>query len=87
MQMRYMTGSRSLMLPDAMSILARSTRAPIGKLSGAHAPEEIEVLFDRSIAYGLFSRLGQRAARGAHLLQGLLVDVGLSVFDQFHREL
>ena len=35
-----------LMFGDAMSIFARSTWAPSGKLAGAHPPEEIEVLVD-----------------------------------------
>ena len=52
------------MLPDAMSILARSTRAPFGKFAGLHAREQIEVLLDRAVAErAVLAGLGQRAAR------------------------
>ena len=41
---RYRTGSRRLILPDAISILARNTRSPFWNSPAWHAPEEVQVL-------------------------------------------
>ena len=41
------------MFGDAMSIFARSTSAPSGKLAGAHAPKQREVFGGRALAIGL----------------------------------
>ena len=71
------------MLPDAMSILARSTRAAVGKLSGPHAPEQVEVLLHRPLPErAVPAGLRQRAAVGPHLVLALVVDVGLARADQ-----
>ena len=71
------------MLPEAMSILARRTRAPFGKFTGAHAAEQIEVFLDRAVAErAVFSRLGQRAAIDPHVVRVLVVDIGLACPDQ-----
>ena len=79
--MRYITGSRRLMLRDAMSIFARSTRAAVREFARAHAAEEVEVLRDGAVAEGAFlARLGQGAAVLADLVGGEVVDVGLARF-------
>ena len=60
-----MTGSRMLMLGDAMSILARSTCAPSGNSPAPHALEQVQVLLDRrGSRYGLFSPGSRAACRG-----------------------
>src|ERR1051326_9383531 len=95
-RMRYSTGSRRLMLPEAMSILARSTRAPFGnsparmvractirKFTGPHAPEQVEVFTGAAIAVrAVAARLGQGAAHRPHLLGRRVVDKGVAVSDQ-----
>ena len=66
-----------------MSILARSTRAPLRKFAGAHAAEEIEIFLDAAVAErAVLARLGQGAARRAHLVLALIVDIGLAGADQ-----
>jgi hypothetical protein len=76
-RMRYITGSRRLMLAEAMSIFARNTRRAVRELALAHPPEEVEVLVDRAIAERAFlARLGQGAAVLADLIRGEVVDVG-----------
>src|SRR5437867_5505728 len=62
--------------------------AAIGKLAGAHAAEQLEVLLDRAIAMGRRAAcLGQRPARLAHLLHGLIVEIRLPRFDELLRPL
>jgi len=57
--------------------------AAVGKLAGAHAPEEIEVLLDRAVSERRGPpTLRQRPARLAHLLRGLIVDVCLAGRDE-----
>ena len=61
---------------------------PVGKLAVAHAPEEVEVLLDRTIAPGAVdARRGEGAPRGADLLGALVVDVGLAGLDQLFGEI
>ena len=72
-----------LMFGDAMSIFARSVRAPSGNSPLLHPLEQIEILGDGAIAIGaVLARLGQRAAVRAHLLGRQIADVGLAVLDQ-----
>ena len=74
------------MLPDAMSILARRTRAPFGKLARPHAAEQVEIFLDGAVAErAVLAGLGQCAAVGAHLLLRLVVDIGLAGADQMLR--
>ncbi len=66
--------------------MARSTRAPFGKFARAHAAEQIEVFLHAALAErAVPARLGQRAARGAHLVLALIVDIGLAGADQNFR--
>jgi len=55
----------------------------VGELAGLHAPEQVEVFGDATIAIrtGL-ARLGERAAIGAHLVRRLRIDIGVARFDQ-----
>ncbi len=85
---RYRTGSRRLRLGEAMSIFARSTRAPFGNSPAAHPLEEVQVLLDRPIPPGaLATRLGERAAMLADLVGREVVDVGLAGPDEVDRPL
>ena len=62
-----MTGSRILMLPDAISIFRRRGFAAVGELAVFHACEQVEVFFDAAVAVrAVFTRFGQRAAVFAH---------------------
>ena len=55
----------------------------VGKLARAHPAEEVEVLRDRPAAVrAVAPRFRQRAARRAHLLGRLAVDVGEAVLDE-----
>ncbi len=66
---------------------AQNTRA-VGKFARLHALEQVQILFDRTIAIrAVFARLGQRAAVFADLVRGEIVDVGLAVLDQLDRPL
>ena len=70
-----------------VDLRAQHERA-VGKLAGAHAGEEIEVLLDRPVAIRAGrSRLGQRAAVRAHLLGRQAVDVRQALPDQVLRVL
>src|ERR1051326_3317341 len=61
---------------------AQYTRA-VGELARAHTAEQIEILFHAALAERrIVSRLGERAARGAYLRLGLIVDVSLADADQ-----
>jgi hypothetical protein len=61
---------------------AQHARA-VGKLAGAHAAEEIEVLGDTAVAVrALLPRLGQRTAQPPHLLGRQVVDIGLAGADE-----
>ena len=74
------------MLPDAMSIFARSTRAPLG-----NSPARIRAnrsrfsstapVAERAVPAGL----GQRAARQPDLLLRLVIDIGLARANQVLR--
>ena len=62
---------------------AQHARA-VGEFAGAHAAEQVEVLLDAALAErAVLARLGQRAARGTHLVLALVVDIGLAGADQF----
>jgi hypothetical protein len=76
-----MTGSRMLKFGEAMSILARSVRAPSGNSPALHAREQIQVLLDTAIAVGAVDcRAGrQGAAILADLVRGQIADVGLAL--------
>ena len=61
---------------------AQHARA-VRELAGAHAPEQVEIFLDGSIAIrALAARLGERAAVLAHLVGGQAVDVGLARLDE-----
>ena len=66
-----------------INLRAKNARA-IEEFSGAHALEQIQILFDRPVAIGtVFSRLSQRAAVFANFIGGEVVDVRFAIFDQF----
>ena len=66
---------------------AQHARA-VRELAGAHAAEQVEVLLDAALAErAVPAGLGQRAAIDAHLLVGLVVNVGLAVANQILRPL
>ncbi len=82
-RIRYRTGSRRLMLGEAMSILRAQHARAVGELAGAHAREEVEVLLDRPVPpRTLAAGLGERAAVLADLVGGEVVDVGLAGPDE-----
>ena len=61
---------------------AQHARA-IRKFAGAHAAEQVEIFVDAAVAKRrVAAGLRQRAARGAHLVLGLVVDIGLAALDQ-----
>ena len=54
----------------------------VGELARPHAPEQVEIFLRRTIAErAVAPRLGQRAAHCAHLVMGLIVDIGLTGAD------
>ena len=54
------------------------------EFTGAHAAEQIKVLFDAAIAErGVLARFGEGTAGGGDLLGALIVDVGEALLDQF----
>ena len=81
--MRYRTGSRRLMLGEAMSIFARSTRAPF-----SNSPARMRANRSRfsSIGRSRYGRVGarlrQRAAGLADLVGGQVVHERLAVLDE-----
>ena len=82
-RMRYRTGSRRLMLGDAMSILARSTRAPSGNSPARMRAKRSRFSLGRPVAPGaLAAGLGERAAVLADLVGRQVVDVGLAGPDE-----
>ncbi len=55
----------------------------VGKFARAHAAEEFEIFGDRPVAVrAVATGLRQRAARAAHFLGRLAVDIGESLFDE-----
>ena len=80
---RYSTGSRRLMFGEAMSIFARSTRAPFG-----NSPARIRANRSRFSSTArsrngrVRARRGERAARLADLVGGLVVDEGQALLDE-----
>ena len=83
-----MTGSRMLRLGEAMSILARRTRAAVGELAGFHALKEVEIFFDGPVAIrAVLAGLGEGAAMLADLVGGEVVDVGFAVLDELEGPL
>ena len=71
------------MLPDAMSILARSTRAPFGNSPARMRRNRSRFSSTRAVAErAVLAGLGQRAAGDAHLLLRLVVDIGVAGADQ-----
>ena len=55
----------------------------VRKLAGAHALEQIEVLFHRAVAVGaLLAGLGERTAKLADFFRGQIAHVGLAGFDE-----
>ena len=71
------------MLPDAMSILARSTRAALGNSPARMRRKQVEVLLHRPLPErAVPAGLRQRAAIAAHLVLALVVDIGLARADQ-----
>ena len=83
---RYRTGSRRLMLGDAMSILARRTRAPLGNSPARMRANRSRFSVDAALAPRR-SRpgRGQRAARLADLVGRLVVDVRQAASDEVDR--
>ena len=83
-----MTGSRRFRLPDAMSILARSTRDPSSNSPARIPLEQAEVLLDRPVAVGAVpTRLRRRAAVVPDLRLAQIADVRLAVPDELDGEL
>ena len=59
--------------------------AAVGKLAGAHAPEDVEILFHTTVAVGAFlARLFQGAAVLPNLFRAEAVHVGLAGLDQLN---
>ena len=55
----------------------------VGELTGFHAAEQVEVVFDRTVAERAVGARGMRRATAlGHLFGGLVVDVGQALFDQ-----
>ena len=78
-----MTGSRRLMLGEAMSIFARSTRAPSGNSPARMRANRSRFSSTERSRHGLVAPgLGERAAVLADLLGRQVVDVGLAGLDQ-----
>ena len=66
-----------------MSILARSTRAPLGNSPARMRRKRSRFSSTRAVAErAVRARLGQRAAVGADLVLALVVDIGLAGPDQ-----
>ena len=64
---------------------AQRARA-VRKFAGAHALEQVEVLFDAAIAIGaFFAGLGERSAILANFFGAQVADVGLALLDQLDR--
>ena len=83
--MRYRTGSRRLMLGEAMSILARRVRAPSGNSPARMRRNRSRFSATRAVAVGaVLARLGQGAPVLPDLLRGQVADIGLARLDQVH---
>ena len=83
-----MTGSRRLMLPEAMSILARSTRLPFGNSPLRMRSNRSRFSATGRSRQGLFLPGSVRVpAVLADLVRGEVVDVGLARLDQQDRPL
>ena len=83
---RYITGSRMLMLGDAMSIFARSVRAPSGNSPFSIRSNRSRFSVDRAVAIrAVLARLVQRAAMRAHFLGRQIADIRLAVLDELNR--
>ena len=71
------------MLPERHVDLGAQHARAVREFAGAHAAEQVEVLLHAALAErAVLARLGQRAAGRAHLLLGLVVDIGLAGADQ-----
>src|SRR6516165_9985092 len=56
---------------------------PIGKLARAHAPEQVEIFRNRTLApWAVLSRFRQSPARGANFLRRLIVNIGFARTDE-----
>ena len=83
-----MTGSRKLILGEAMSIFARRVRLPSGNSPARMRSKQIEILLDGTVSVGtVLARLGQRAAVFADLVGIEIADKGIAAFNQLNREL
>ena len=81
-----MTGSRILMFGEAMSILARSTRAPSGNSPLRMRSNRSRFSSTVRLRYGLFLPGSVSVPRCcADLLSGQIVHIGFAVFDQLDR--
>ena len=84
--MRYITGSRMLMLGDAMSILARSVRAPSGNSPLFMRSNRSRFSATRAIAIGaVLAGLVERAAMCAHFVGRQVADIRFALFDELDR--
>ena len=62
--------------------------AAIGELTIAHPRKQIDILCHRTLAMrAVFSGLGQRAAKLAHLFGREIVNISQALVDQLYREL
>ena len=83
LRIRYMTGSRRLMLRRGHVDLRPQRLGAVGELPRPHAAEQVQVLVDRAIAERRRpAGLGQRAAVLADLIAGEVVDIGLARLDE-----
>lgn len=77
MQDALQHGARRFMLPDARSIFARSTQAPLGNLPARisrNKPRFVSTATGRDLARRV--RFGQRATHCPHLVGRRVVDIG-----------
>ncbi len=84
--MRYITGSRRLMFGEAMSIFARSVRAPSGNSPFSIRSNRSRFSATRAVAVrAVLARLAQRAAVCADFVGREVADVGLAFLDELDR--
>ncbi len=74
-----------LRLGEAMSILARKVLRAVGKLTLAHAVEQVEVFFDRAATIrAVLARLGQSAALLADLIRREVAHEGFAFLNELY---
>ena len=84
--MRYISGIAQVQVRRSHVDLGAQRARAVGKFTGAHALEEVEILFDAAIAIGaLFAGLGEGSAILANFFGAEVADVGLAQLDQLDR--